>query len=533
MKPPAGPSTLEPEVVPVPVPSDTLTPALFREALTPAELAFEERRRSIGLVLGPLLFVVLFLAPLPGLSVPAHRLAAILAATIVFWITEALPLPVTGLLGVALCVLTGVDTVRETLAPFADHLIFLMIGGFILAEAIFVHGLNRRFAFLVLSLPWVGARPGRVLVAYGGVTAVLSLWVSNTATTALMLPIGLSLLAFLYSRRPGSAPLPRREYATALMLTTSFAASLGGLGTPVGTPTNLIGMGFVKEQLGIQIGFFQWMALSLPIVVVLLAAMLWSLNRGASAGVAEISGGREFLRTERRLLGPLTPGERNVLFIFGATVLFWMFPGVLALFGGTAPGSPSRLVGERLPEGMVALLGAAALFVIPTSFRHLKPTITWPEASRIDWGTVLLLGTGMALGRLCERSGLARAMGEVLASSIPAGSLFFMLAISTLAAILISETTSNMAAVTMLVPLVIPISRGAGIDPLLPALGATMGGSLGFMLPVSTPPNAIVYGSGYVPISRMIRYGLLLDAMGLVVVVAVLYFLGPLVLRTG
>jgi sodium-dependent dicarboxylate transporter 2/3/5 len=344
-----------------------------------------------------------------------------------------------------------------------------------------------------------------------------------------MLPIGLSLLSFLYTRRPGSTAMPRPEYATALMLSTSFAASLGGLGTPVGTPTNLIGMGFLKEQLGIEIGFFHWMALALPIVGFLSVWMILMLQWGGSAGIKEIPGGREFLRSERQLLGPLSTGEKNVLLVFAATVLLWIVPGVLALFGGTGPGTPARLFADRLPEGIVALLGAAALFIIPVSFRDKKPTLTWHEAARIDWGTVLLLGSGMALGRLTERSGLARTLGEFLASSLPSDSLFFMIAASTLAAILISETTSNMAAVTMLVPLVITISMGAGISPVLPALGATMGGSLGFMLPVSTPPNALVYGSGYVPISRMIRYGIRLDVVGAVVVILVLYFLGPIV----
>jgi sodium-dependent dicarboxylate transporter 2/3/5 len=510
---------------------DTISPTTFREALTPAEIAFEERRRTIGLAVGPILFVLLWFLPMPGLAPEAHRLAAILAMTITFWVTEALPLPVTGMLGVALAVILGVDTAREALTPFGDHLIFLMIGGFILAEAIFVHGLNRRFAFAVLSLPWVGARPGRVLVAYAFVTAVLSMWVSNTATTALMLPIGLSLLAFLYTKRTGSSVMPNREYATGLMLVTSFAASLGGLGTPVGTPTNLIGMGFIQEQLGIRVGFFQWMAVAMPVVVLLLAWTLWTLHRGAPAGIREIPGGREFLVMERASLGPLTRGERNVLAVFAGTVILWILPGVVSLLTGSGPGTPGRLLADRLPEGIVALLGAAALFLIPVSFREHRSTLTWRQASRIDWGTVLLLGTGMALGRLCDRSGLARALGEGVASSLPEGSLFLLIAGSTLAAVLISETTSNMAAVTMLVPLVIPISRGAGVDPLLPALGATIGGSLGFMLPVSTPPNALVYGSGYVPISRMIRYGVWLDLMGVVVTVAVLYFLGPIVFR--
>jgi len=179
----------------------------------------------------------------------------------------------------------------------------------------------------------------------------------------------------------------------------------------------------------------------------------------------------------------------------------------------------------------VALLGASTLFILPLSTTDPRPTLAWSDAAKIDWGTVLLLGTGMALGRLTDRSGLAEAIGSGLASGLPNGSSLALLVAATFAAVLISETTSNMASVTMLVPLVIPIAQGAGVDPLLPALGATIGGSLGFMLPVSTPPNALVYGSGYVPIAKMVRYGVFLDIMGVIVVVAVLHFLGPIVLR--
>jgi sodium-dependent dicarboxylate transporter 2/3/5 len=504
----------------------SITPASFREALTPAELAFEARRRRAGLIMAPLLFALLWLLPFPGLTEAAHRFAAILAFTVILWVTEAVPLPVSGLLGVALSVILGVDTAREALAPFADHLVFLLVGGFIMAEAIFVHGLNRRFAFGVLSLPWVGARPTRVLVAYAGVTAFLSMWVSNTATTALMLPIGLSLLDFLYTRRHANSRLPDRNYATGLMLVTAFAASLGGLGTPIGTPTNLIGMGFLEEQVQRRVSFFEWLILALPILVILLAVTLFNLNRSCSAGLDEIHGGRGFLLTEKARLGPMSGGERNVLLVFALAIVLWTLPGFVGLAGFA---EPAALLATRLPEGIVALLCASLLFFLPTDLTERKPTLHWSQAARIDWGTILLLGSGIALGRLAERTGLSAEVGRAMASHIPEGSLFVMLLMSTLAAILISETTSNMASVTMLVPLVISVSQGAGVDPVLPALAATMGGSLGFMLPVSTPPNALVYGSGYVPIARMVRHGLTLDVAGVIVVVGVLYFLGPLV----
>lgn len=502
-----------------------------REALTSAEVAFEERRRRTGLIAAPIVFLLLLLLPLSGLGREAHRLAAILGGVMVLWITEAIPLPVAGLLGCALAVFFGVDAPREVLSPFADHLVFLLIGGFILAEGIFVHGLNRRFAFGVLALPGVGARPSRVLLAYATTTALISAWISNTATTALMLPIGLSLIATLYPKGAARETPAGRHFASSLMLATAFAASLGGLATPIGTPTNLIGMGYLEEQLHHRVEFFTWMALAVPVVVLTTAAMLFQLRRGRPTEGADVERGRQFIQDELDSLGPLGGGERNVLIVFLVTVLLWTLPGLAAIVGGSAPGSLSDQLSRRLPEGMVALFGASLLFFLPTSLSERRPTLTWSDASRIDWGTVLLLGSGMALGRLCDKTGLARAFGELLAAHLPNGASLLMLAASTLAAVLISETTSNMAAVTMLVPLVISISQGAHVDPTLPAIGATMGGSLGFMLPVSTAPNAMVYGSGHVPITRMIRQGLLLDLAGTFIVIVVLSVLGPFVLH--
>src|SRR5688572_21900469 len=224
-------------------------------------------RRRIGAVAAPVVFITLLLLPMPSLSPEAHRLAGVLAAVVVLWVTETLPLPVTALLGAAASVTLGVAPAREVFAPFADPLMFLFIGAFILARAIFLHGLDRRVAYAVLSLPWVGARPGRILVAFGAATAFISGWISNTATTAMMFGIGLSILAAL--RAPGAATPIDPRYATGLMLMTSFAASIGGLATPVGTPPNLIGLGFIRSQLGVDVAFFRWMLLGVPIVVVL------------------------------------------------------------------------------------------------------------------------------------------------------------------------------------------------------------------------------------------------------------------------
>jgi solute carrier family 13 (sodium-dependent dicarboxylate transporter), member 2/3/5 len=480
-------------------------------------------RRTVGFFLAPAVFLTLLVLPLAGLSPQAHRLAAIMATVVVLWVTEALPLPVTALLGASACVVLEVAPAKEVFAPFADPLMFLFIGAFILARGIFLHGLDRRVAYAVLSVPWVGARPARILVAFGAATALISAWISNTATTAMMFGIGLSILAALRSRARDAALDPR--YASALMLMTSFAASVGGLTTPVGTPPNLIGVGFIRSQLGVEVTFFQWMLIGIPVAAVLFGFLAVYLNWVGPSGVRELPAGAELIGHQRRELGPWTAGQRSVALAFGITVALWVLPGVAALvWGGSS--SIYLTLSRRMPEGVVALLGASLLFVLPGKD---GPAITWREATEIDWGVVLLYGGGFALGVLSFQTGLAEALGRGLTGLLPAHGSLGLLVASVVLSTILSETTSNTASANMVVPVVIAIGRASGLDPLEAALGATFGASLGFMLPVSTPCNAIVYGSGYIPLGRMMRWGLALDLVGMVVIIALVRLLSPLV----
>lgn len=489
---------------------------------TPASPA----RERAGLILAPLAFAALWLAPL-GLEQPAHRLAAIMGAVVVLWVTEAIPMAMTAFLGVGAAVALGVAPAAVAFAPFADPLIFLFVGTFMLAQAIFFHGLDRRFAFGILSLPGVGERPVRVLVAYAAVACAISMWISNTATTAMMFPIGISVLTALEARG-GSTALPA-GFGTVLLLANSFAASVGGLGTPVGTPPNLIGIGFIRRELGVELPFFSWMALGVPVVVGLLAFLLFDLARSGAPAGARLTGISELLVRERGKLGRWSRGEKNTLFAFAATVFFWVLPGVVALFAGEdAPAY--RDLSAALPESVVALFGAGLLFVLPTNLARHEFTLPWREAVKIDWWIVFLYGGGIALGTLAFKTGLADALGRSLTGLLGLHSTFGLIALSTALATVLSETTSNTAAANMVVPVAIAVARSAGLDPVLPAIAATMGASLGFMLPVSTPCNAIVYGSGRIPLTRMMRHGVVLDLAGIVLIVAVVSLLGPWVL---
>jgi sodium-dependent dicarboxylate transporter 2/3/5 len=495
------------------------------EVVSEPEARFERARRVAGLVLAPAVFALLLLLPLQGLKPEAHRLAAVMAAVVVLWITEALPLAVTALVGAAACVVLRVAPAKDVFAPFADPLMFLFIGSFILARAIFLHRLDRRLAFGVLSVKWVGARPSRILFAFGAVTAFISAWISNTATTAMMFAIGMAILAFLFDNERAGGSRVNPAYATALMLMTSFSASVGGLATPIGTPPNVIGLGFIRQLVGVEFPFFKWAMIGTPVVVILFLWLFFYLDWLSPAGVKEIEGSREMLRRERESLGAWTRGQKSTLAAFAVTVALWVVPGVIALVAGDQS-ALYQSVNRSVPEAVAAVLGATLLFLLPGDGG--ARAINWEEAVKIDWGVVLLYGGGFALGVLSFQTGLAEAVGRGLTGVLPVSGGLGLLFASTLVAVITSEATSNTASANMVVPVVIAIAKAQGADPLEPALGATMGASMGFMLPVSTPCNAIVYGSGYIPLTRMIRYGVLLDIAGVVVIVALVRLLVPL-----
>jgi sodium-dependent dicarboxylate transporter 2/3/5 len=338
----------------------------------------------------------------------------------------------------------------------------------------------------------------------------------------MMYGIGLSILMAL--RGAGKGMIDPR-YGSALMLMTSFAASVGGLATPVGTPPNIIGIGFIRSQVGVDVPFFSWMLLGVPTVLVLFGFLYAYLNWTAPAGVRELPAGAELISSERESLGPWTQGQRSVAIAFGVTVALWILPGVVALLAGEKSTMYETLT-RSMPEGVAALLGAMLLFVLPGNDGK---AITWHDAVQIDWGVVLLYGGGFALGVLSFQTGLAEAMGRGLTGLLPIEGSLGLLVASVVVAVILSETTSNTAAANMVVPVVISVARASGLDPFEPALGATMAASLGFMLPVSTPCNAIVYGSGMIPLGQMIRHGLALDLAGILVIVTLVRALGPLV----
>ena len=494
---------------------------------------FDFWRQRIAFGLGPLIFFIILLLPFPSLSPPAHKLAAIVLWVVVWWIGEPVPLPMTAILGVLLSVLLGLADIKTALSPFSDPIIFLFMGSFIIARSMTLHGLDRRLAFRVLSWKWVKTSPQRLLFMLGLVTAGLSMWISNTATTAMMYPLTLGLIFMIQGENQASTSFlsrPSTPFATALLLMAGYASSVGGIGTPVGTPPNLIAMAMLNKLTQVRLTFFQWMLFAVPLLICMyfvLFAFLFLLHK---RGLKEIQHGLvriKNLDNRADSLKPWSRGEKNTLLVFLTTVILWVTPGLVLMISGQ--NSPlSQFVTSRIPEAAAALIGALLLFLIPIDWKKGKMTLSWKEAVDIDWGTLLLFGGGLSLGDLMFKTGLAEAVGQSLIEITGTNSVWLLTLMGIYVSNFLTETTSNTASATMMVPVMISIATASGLNPLPPALGSAFGASLAFTLPVSTPPNAIVYGSGLIPITRMIRAGILISLSGGLVIWLILRLLLPI-----
>lgn len=483
------------------------------------EQTFDRRRRTFGMIFGPVLAVAVMFTPIDALTLEAHKLLAIMALVALWWITEPVPIPVTSLLGPTLAVVTGAIPVSAAFAAFANPMIFLFMGGFILAKAMMMHGLDKRFAYWLLSRSWVGSNPRRIFLAIGLATALCSGWVSNTATAAMMFPICLGLLNSIKDMMAANGReinLSEYKYATGLMLMTAYAASIGGVLTPIGTPPNLIMLGFLDSMENIHVSFFEWMVWGFVAMVCYFVIAYVVLTRLFPADVERIDGAEKFIREKISELGDWTRAQKNTLVAFVTAVVLWIIPGFLNMFLGAT--SPVLKMYDRLfPEAIAAMVGALMLFLLPVNFAKREFTITWKDASAgIEWGTLILFGGGLAMGGMMYKTGLSQWIGDLIVAAMGgAVSQVVLVAVFSVLALLLSELTSHTAATNMIGPLAITIAVSAGLSPVPVSVGIALSASLGFMLPVSTPPNAIVYASGYVPITKMISTGVYIDFIGI------------------
>ncbi|MFN3421152.1 MAG: SLC13 family permease [Armatimonadota bacterium] len=417
---------------------------------------------------------------------------------------------------------------KQAFAPLGNPIIFLFLGAFLLAEAVRTHQLDRRWVEWILSRQWVARTPFRILTGFGVAAWAISGWMSNTATTATLYPLAWQT----FQELRGKLKQPE-NFGLALMLVCAYSSSLGGIVTPVGTPPNLIGLGFLAEQANVRIGFLQWMMAVAPVGIAMLVCLMLIARLRTKASLKSES---KFTLTAQRLGTPLTKGERNTLIAFGTAVGLWVLSGLAALL--LEQQSLIAIIEQKatiikqvltflkeLPEAVPALIGAVMLFVLPVEGG--KPTLTWKDAHRVDWGTILLFAGGLALGDAIFQTGLAKRISELI-TKLPFAETQLGLTIwGTTIAVWFTELVSNTAAANILVPIVLATAKEAQISPILPVIGTVIGCSFAFMLPIATPPNAIVYASGLVSIRQMMLWGLIFDIMSPLVIVAVLWLTAP------
>jgi sodium-dependent dicarboxylate transporter 2/3/5 len=468
------------------------------------------RRRRIGLPAGPILLALLLLLDPPsGMSLAAWRTAAVGIFMACWWITEAVPIPATALTPLLLFPLLGILDIGPAAAPFANPIIFLFLGGFIIALAMERHGLHRRIALRVVRA--MGVRPPMLVFGFMAATAFMSMWVSNTATVVMMLPIGLSVVR-LVKPEAGAGPM-EFNFAIALMLGIAYAASIGGLATLIGTPPNALLAAFMRESYGVEVGFAQWMVVGLPLVLVALPLSWIVLTKLVfPIRIREIPGGAETIRNEYARLGPISRAERSVAVIFIVTATLWI----------TRPILDDYLPG--ISDTSIAIAAALATFIVPVSLRDGEFLMDWETAERLPWGVLLLFGGGLALAGAITSTGLAAWIGQAM-SGMESWPLPLTIVLLTAVVIFLTELTSNTATAAAFLPLVASLALGLGENPLVLLVPAALAASCAFMLPVATPPNAIVYGSGHVTVPQMARAGIWLNVLCITLITLVVYVL--------
>ena len=507
----------------------------------------QQRVRAIGLVGGPALALLAYFA-LPaeyadaaGTAVPlGHATRATLAMMVwmaTWWMTEAVEIEVTSLLPIVAFPLLGIMPLAKTTANYGADVIYLFLGGFVLALAIQRWGLDRRIAFQTLR--WVGTRPAAIVAGIMGATAFVSMWVSNTATAAMMVPIALSIIDLSLFRRTGRTlaehgGIPQddvddRNLALSLLLGVAYAASIGGLGTIIGSPPNGIFVRFFAQTYGVEISFTRWMLVGVPAMLLFLP-LAWLLNTRVlfPTRIREIEGGQAWVAGEIAKLGPPNRGERATMAVFAVTVFCWIFRPLLAdvEVGGVAPLA-------NLSDAAIAVAAAIALFIVPVDRAKGIFVCDWDTAVKLPWGVLILFGGGLALAAATEANGVAQFIGSLARgfSGWPVMAVVF-----TIIALMVfmSELTSNTAQVATMLPILAALAPVLGVPPALLLLPSTIAASCAFMMPVGTPPNAIVFGTGLVRMPQMIKAGFWLNVTGILLITALTYFLiGPFLLARG
>jgi sodium-dependent dicarboxylate transporter 2/3/5 len=471
--------------------------------------------KKLALGAGPVLFALLLLTS-PTADPQLNQVLGIATWMIVWWVAEVIPIYVTALLPMVLFPTLGIYTVKETFIPYANPIIFLFLGGFVIALAMEERKLHIRMALQIIK--FTGTKPRGIILGFMLATAFLSMWISNTATAVMMLPIALSVIQLL-KKQGNTNENEFNKFALALLLSIAYSANIGGTMTLVGTPPNVVFAGLFEERYGLEVGFGKWMLVGIPTGIILLLSCYALLTRLVFQVKLEvIEGSSELFAQRRKSLGSINPAERLVLIIFLITAFLWTFKGNI-----------NQLLGYSLLHNTtIAMLGAVAMFVTPVNLGKGDFILHWKSTLKLPWGILLLFGGGLSLAAALDQVGLISTVGNWVAEHAAFSLLILVLGL-TLISVFVTEIMSNVALVTVLLPVVMGISDSLGISPYYLSIPVTLGASCAFMMPISTPPNAVVYGSGMIKIPQMAYAGIFINAVAVLLLTFLVPWLASLV----
>ncbi len=470
--------------------------------------------QKLGLFLGPLLFLVVNNLPFELVSEDGDTVIAVALWMIIWWISEAVSISVTALLPLFLFPLLKVMPIEDVGANYGSPIVFLFFGGFVLALALEKVNLHKRIALNIIKL--TGTTPNKVILGFMIATASLSMWISNTATAVVMLPIAMSVIGLLVNDEDGFTKSDQ-NFSLSVMLGIAFAANAGGIATVIGTPPNSVMIGLLENQYNIEISFLKWMVIGLPFSIVLVAiSYLVLVKLMYPSRQLKFTASKEVIHDELQKLGPMSGKEKMVMAIFGVTVFLWIFRTVIN----------DIFPGLKLNDTMISMMAAVAMFAVPYNLKKGDFLIEWKDTQKLAWGILILFGGGLALAEAMQVSGIV----DLVANAIASSEISILLTASLLIVLMLfmTELMSNVALVAVLAPVVAGIALGLGLPIVYLLIPVTMASSCAFMLPMATPPNAIVFASGYIKVHEMARVGIILNLIASAILILMFQFVIPL-----
>ena len=460
-------------------------------------------------------FLIWFVNPF-GVDAGAVKVLAVAGLMITWWVTEALPMPVVALLPLILFPVLKIGSMEDAAAPYANPVIFLFMGGFMIGLAIEKWNLHRRIALNIIRL--TGTSGDRIVLGFILATGLLSMWLSNTATTMMMFPIAVSVIHVMKENNNGGGSIA--NFSLTIMLAIAYASNFGGIATIIGTPPNVAYVGYIEKKYSYNIDFLDWMLICIPLAILLLISLYWVMVKWLFPNrIKSDFATKQLIRNDLAELGPVSANEKRVLVIFIGTALLWITKDIINV-------TQSVL---KLNDTIIAVIGAVALFICPAQGEKSDSILEWDDTKKMAWGILLLFGGGISLANGLENAGLMQQLGQWLSQF--AGNQFMLVLVITIVTIFLSEVMSNVAQVIVFAPVVSSMADAIGMNPLLLGIPMTLAASCASMLPMGTPPNALVFASGYIKLKQMTKAGFVMNIVAVILITLFSWFLLPLLMK--